>query len=175
MFVTNISIYPEFIQFFHSKLILIHWTFHYSENTSKSLSDTIKIGAFVANKQVNMNDGNSYQDIPFSSLLTPHQTSLPSPVSTTELKDTTMPTTTASIGRATNTNNRHERLTNDNTISKCDSQNGSRQSSCSMASANDDFIMVDLVITTNFHYKTFLYYFYLKISCYFNFWRYLSA
>lgn len=79
-------------------------------------------------------------DVPFSSLLTPKQTS-PPPVSLMTN------TKTATAGAATDSNNgNNERLNNDNTTSKCASQNGSRRSSCSMTSANDDFIMVDLVI-----------------------------
>jgi len=79
-------------------------------------------------------------DVPFSSLLTPKQTS-PPPVSLVD------PINTKTAATATDSNNgNNERLSNDNTTSKCASQNGSRRSSCSMTSANDDFIMVDLVI-----------------------------
>lgn len=119
-----------------------------SEDSSKSLSDTIKVGAFVANKQVAVSEEDSRPDIPFSSLLTPRQTSSPTPA-TTEVSNTaqnnTTATTTAS-GGAIDTSNGNERPANDNTTPKCNSQNGSRRSSCSMTSANDDFIMVDLVI-----------------------------
>lgn len=112
-----------------------------SEETSKSLSDTIKVGAFVINKPVIVNEEDLViPDVPFSSLLTPKQTS-PPPVSLMTN------TKTAAAGAATDSNNgNNERLNNDNTTSKCTSQNGSRRSSCSMTSANDDFIMVDLVI-----------------------------
>lgn len=114
-----------------------------SEETSKSLSDTIKVGAFVINKPVIVNEEDLViPDVPFRSLLTPKQTS-PPPIS---LMDPTN-TKTATAATVTDSNNgNNERLNNDNTTSKCTSQNGSRRSSCSMTSANDDFIMVDLVI-----------------------------
>jgi len=80
-------------------------------------------------------------DVPFSSLLTPKQTS-PPPIS---LVEPNTKTTMAAITCDSNNGN-NERLNNDNMTSKCASQNGSRRSSCSMTSANDDFIMVDLVI-----------------------------
>lgn len=117
---------------------------YFSEETSKSLSDTIKVGAFVVNKPVTVNEENFViPDVPFSSLLAPRQTS-PPPVSATETTCTKTATTNITTTDSSNGNN--ERLTNDNATSKCNSQNGSRRSSCSMASANDDFIMVDLVI-----------------------------
>lgn len=80
-------------------------------------------------------------DVPFSSLLTPKQTS-PPPVSLVD------PIKTAAATAVDNNNGNNERLSNDTSISKCALQNGSRRSSCSMTSANDDFIMVDLVIDT---------------------------
>jgi len=80
-------------------------------------------------------------DVPFSSLLTPKQTS-PPPIS---LVEPNTKTTMAAI-TTDSSNGNNERLNNDNMTSKCASQNGSRRSSCSMTSANDDFIMVDLVI-----------------------------
>lgn len=117
--------------------------FYFSEDTSKSLSDTIKVGAFVVNKPATVNEEDFViPDVPFSSLLTPRQTS-PPPVSTTETTNTKTVTTTTTTDSS---NGNNERLTNDNVTSKCNSQNGSRRSSCSMTSANDDFIMVDLVI-----------------------------
>lgn len=124
----------------------INWNFlysYFSEETSKSLSDTIKVGAFVVNKPVTVNEDDFViPDVPFSSLLTPRQTS-PPPVSVAE---TTSTKTATTIIATDSSNGNNERLTNDNTTSKCNSQNGSRRSSCSMTSANDDFIMVDLVI-----------------------------
>ena len=84
-------------------------------------------------------------DVPFSSLLTPRQNSTP-PL--TPMTDSTIVTKTAVTVAANDTNNgNNERMGNDNTTSKCNSQNGSRRSSCSITSANDDFIMVDLVIS----------------------------
>lgn len=114
-----------------------------SEEISKSLSDTIKVGAFVINKPVIVNEEDLViPDVPFSSLLTPKQTSPPpgSLMNPTNTKTATADATTDS------NNGNNERLNNDNMTSKCASQNGSRRSSCSMTSANDDFIMVDLVI-----------------------------
>ena len=126
---------------FHSDLSPRHARYQQSEETSKSLSDTIKVGAFVINKPVIVNEEDLViPDVPFRSLLTPKQTS-PPPIS---LMDPTN-TKTATAATVTDSNNgNNERLNNDNTTSKCASQNGSRRSSCSMTSANDDFIMVDL-------------------------------
>jgi hypothetical protein len=54
---------------------------NYSEETSKSLSDTIKVGAFVINKPVIVNEEDLViPDVPFSSLLTPKQTNITSSV-----------------------------------------------------------------------------------------------
>lgn len=156
---------------FHSDLSPRHARYQQSEETSKSLSDTIKVGAFVVNKPVTVNEEDFViPDVPFSSLLTPRQIS-PPPVSvaeTTNIKTaTTTMTATAATAIATTTaatitstssatiatataittdssNGNNERFPNDNATSKCNSQNGSRRSSCSMTSANDDFIMVDL-------------------------------
>ncbi|XP_018049908.1 PREDICTED: autophagy-related protein 13 isoform X1 [Atta colombica] len=123
---------------FHSDLSPRHARYQQSEETSKSLSDTIKVGAFVINKPVIVNEEDLViPDVPFSSLLTPKQTS-PPPIS---LVEPSTKTTMAALTTDSNNGN-NERLNNDNTISK--SQNGSRRSSCSMTSANDDFIMVDL-------------------------------
>lgn len=136
---------------FHSDLSPRHARYQQSEESSKSFSDTIKVGAFVVNKPVMVNEEDLViPDVPFSSLLTPRQASPPpaSLTETTTTKTATATTTTATTtGTATATdssNGNNERLTNDNTTSKCNSQNGSRRSSCSMTSANDDFIMVDL-------------------------------
>ncbi|XP_019697934.1 autophagy-related protein 13 isoform X3 [Harpegnathos saltator] len=126
---------------FHSDLSPRHARYQQSEEISKSLSDTIKVGAFVVNKPVIVNEEDLViPDVPFSSLLTPRQTS-PPPVSLVDPANTK----TATAAAATDSNNgNNEKLINDNTTSKCASQNGSRRSSCSMTSANDDFIMVDL-------------------------------
>ncbi|XP_071567195.1 autophagy-related protein 13 homolog isoform X2 [Temnothorax nylanderi] len=126
---------PRHARYQQSALNQIH-----SEETSKSLSDTIKVGAFVINKPVIVNEEDLViPDVPFSSLLTPKQTS-PPPISLVEPN-----TKTAMAAITTDSNNgNNERLNNDNATLKCASQNGSRRSSCSMTSANDDFIMVDL-------------------------------
>jgi len=115
----------------------------YSDETSNSLSDTIKVGAFVINKPVIVNEEDLViPDVPFSSLLTPKQTSPPA----VSLVDPTN-TKTATAAAATDSNNgNNEKINNDNTTSKCASQNGSRRSSCSITSGNDDFIMVDLMV-----------------------------
>ncbi|XP_031779521.1 autophagy-related protein 13 isoform X2 [Nasonia vitripennis] len=130
---------------FHSDLSPRHARYQQNEDSSKSLSDTIKVGAFVVNKQVAISEEDSHPDIPFSSLLTPRQTSSPTPA-TTEVSNAAQnntTATTASVG-AIDTSNGNERPANENTTPKCNSRNGSRRSSCSMTSANDDFIMVDL-------------------------------
>lgn len=117
---------------FHSDLSPRHARYQQSEENAKSLSDTIKLGAFAVNKQVTINEEDLViPDVPFSSLLTPRQTS-PSPIPSTEVIDTAA---TATMITMDNSNGNIERLANDN------SQNGSRRSSCSMASANEDFIM----------------------------------
>ncbi|XP_033330927.1 autophagy-related 13 isoform X1 [Megalopta genalis] len=126
---------------FHSDLSPRNTRYQQSEETSKSLSDTIKVGAFVVNKSVTVNEEDFViPDVPFSSLLTPRQTS-PPPVTVAEAASTKTAITTTTTDSG---NGNHERLINDNTTSKCNSQNGSRRSSCSITSANDDFIMVDL-------------------------------
>ncbi|XP_018049910.1 PREDICTED: autophagy-related protein 13 homolog isoform X3 [Atta colombica] len=128
---------------FHSDLSPRHARYQQSEETSKSLSDTIKVGAFVINKPVIVNEEDLViPDVPFSSLLTPKQTS-PPPIS---LVEPSTKTTMAALTTDSNNGN-NERLNNDNTISK--SQNGSRRSSCSMTSANDDFIMKTPFAVTN--------------------------
>lgn len=126
---------------FHSDLSPRHARYQHSEENSKSLSDTIKVGAFVISKPVIVNEEDLViPDVPFSSLLTPRQTS-PPPGSLTDTINTKHP----SAAVATDSNNgNNERLSNDNTTSKSNSQNESRRSSCSMTSAHDDFIMVDL-------------------------------
>jgi hypothetical protein len=114
-----------------------------SEDNSKSLSDTVKIGAFVANKQYTLNEESSHGDIPFSSLLMLQQTSSPPLSLTTEIGNTIQLETAS--GKIIDISNGNERLIHDNITPKYNSQNGSRRSSCS-TSANEDFIMVDLVI-----------------------------
>ncbi|XP_035724024.1 autophagy-related protein 13-like isoform X1 [Vespa mandarinia] len=129
---------------FHSDLSPRHARYQQSEENSKSLSDTIKVGAFVISKPPMVNEGDLViPDVPFSSLLTPRQTSPPPPGS---LGDTVnAKNVTAGVATDNSNNGNNERLSNDNnTTSKSNSQNESRRSSCSMTSANDDFIMVDL-------------------------------
>ncbi|XP_033230759.1 autophagy-related protein 13 homolog isoform X2 [Belonocnema kinseyi] len=129
---------------FHSDLSPRHARYQQGDEISKSLSDTIKVGAFVENKQVIVNEEDLViPDVPFSSLLTPRQNSSPPPP--TPAADLTTGTTTVpASAKETEISNGNERVANDNTILKCNSQNGSRRSSCSITSANDDFIMVDL-------------------------------
>ncbi|KAK2581682.1 hypothetical protein KPH14_002173 [Odynerus spinipes] len=131
---------------FHADLSPRHARYQQSEENSKSLSDTIKVGAFVISKPVIVNEEDLViPDVPFSSLLTPRQTS-PPPGSLTDTINTKT-VTTAAASDSNNGNN--ERLSNDNTTSKSYSQNESRRSSCSMTSANDDFIMKTPFAVTN--------------------------
>lgn len=117
----------------------------FSEENNTSLSDTIKVGAFAVNKPVTVNEEDLViPDVPFSSLLTPRQTS-PPPVPSAE--PTIAPTAGTAPQTDNNINGNADKILNGNSTPKCNSQNGSRRSSCSMMSANDDFIMVDLVIT----------------------------
>ncbi|XP_015595001.1 autophagy-related protein 13 homolog isoform X2 [Cephus cinctus] len=128
---------------FHSDLSPRHARYQQSDNHTKSLSDTIKVGAFAVNKQVVVNEGDLViPDVPFSSLLIPRQTS-PPPASTVEAADATTPVTTD------NNNGNNEKVPTDSPMPKCNSQNGSRRSSCSMTSANDDFIMKTPFAGTN--------------------------
>lgn len=102
----------------------------------------MRVGAFVFSKPIVMKEDDlSIPDVPFSSLLTPRQTS-PPVISLSDTTSKTAPTTATTDSGGGN----NEKLMNDNTTPKCNSQNGSRRSSCSMTSAHDDFIMVDLVI-----------------------------
>ncbi|XP_046834665.1 autophagy-related protein 13 homolog isoform X2 [Vespa crabro] len=133
---------------FHSDLSPRHARYQQSEENSKSLSDTIKVGAFVISKPPMVNEGDLViPDVPFSSLLTPRQTSPPPPGS---LGDTVnAKNVTAGVATDNSNNGNNERLSNDNTTSKSNSQNESRRSSCSMTSANDDFIMKTPFAITN--------------------------
>lgn len=126
---------------FHSDLSPRHARYQQSEENNTSLSDTIKVGAFAGNKPVTVNEEDLViPDVPFSSLLTPRQTS-PPPVTTVEPQSAPA---TAVPAQTDNVNGNSEKTLNGNSTPKCNSQNGSRRSSCSMMSANDDFIMVDL-------------------------------
>ncbi|KAG8035771.1 hypothetical protein G9C98_001427 [Cotesia typhae] len=155
---------------FHSDLSPRHARYQQSEEISKSLSDTIKVGAFVVNKQVVVNEQDLViPDVPFSSLLTPRQTSPPlglipdisNPLTSTTATATSVSALTTGTAATsvitstplssvvgatldTNNGNNDKSSTIDNATSKCNSRNGSRRSSCSVTSANDDFIMVDL-------------------------------
>lgn len=112
-----------------------------SEDGSKSLSDTIKVGAFAANKQVTISAEDSLSDIPFSSLLTLPRTST---ITTTQVSNTAQNNSGATTALG-DTNNGNEKAANENTTPKCNSRNGSRGSSSSTTSGNDGFIMVELV------------------------------
>ncbi|XP_047369341.1 autophagy-related protein 13 homolog isoform X2 [Vespa velutina] len=136
---------------FHSDLSPRHARYQQSEENSKSLSDTIKVGAFVISKPPMVNEGDLViPDVPFSSLLTPRQTSPPPPPAPGSLGDTVnAKNVTAGVATDNSNNGNNERLSNDNTTSKSNSQNESRRSSCSMTSANDDFIMKTPFAITN--------------------------
>ncbi|XP_043278348.1 autophagy-related protein 13 homolog isoform X2 [Venturia canescens] len=126
---------------FHSDLSPRHARYQQSEENSKSLSDTIKLGAFVVNKQVIVNEEDlPIPDVPFSSLLTPRQTS-PPPSSIVE------PTSTNPAATTTTGESNFDRP--ENATPKCNSRSGSRRSSCSVTSANDDFIMKTPFAGTN--------------------------
>ncbi|KAI4476788.1 PREDICTED: autophagy-related protein 13 homolog isoform X3 [Polistes canadensis] len=121
---------------FHSDLSPRHARYQQNEEKSKSLSDTLKMGAFAASNPPLVKEGDLViPDVPFSSLLTPRQTSPPPG----PLADT-MNTKNVTTSVPTDGNNgNNEKLSNDNATSKPNSQNESRRSS-----AHDDFIMVDL-------------------------------
>ncbi|XP_011312103.1 autophagy-related protein 13 homolog isoform X2 [Fopius arisanus] len=145
---------------FHSDLSPRHARYQQSEETSKSLSDTIKVGAFVINKQVVVNEEDLViPDVPFSSLLIPRQTSPPpgppaetasAPTSATTASPPIPAPSASSISAITSDNhNGNDKTIIDNATSKCNSRNGSRRSSCSITSANDDFIMKTPFAGTN--------------------------
>ncbi|XP_046734839.1 autophagy-related protein 13 homolog isoform X1 [Diprion similis] len=128
---------------FHSDLSPRHARYQQSEENNTSLSDVIKAGAFAVNKKVTVNEEDLViPDVPFSSLLTPRQTS-PPPIPSAE-EPTVPPPPGTTAPQMDNNNGNSEKTLNGNSTPKCNSQNGSRRSSCSMMSANDDFIMVDL-------------------------------
>lgn len=105
------------------------------------------MGAFVVNKQVSMNGEGIHFDIPFSSLLAVHQMSQPTLTLPSAIFDTDqLLVTTVTSENAPETNNGNEKSSND-AVGKSNSYTGSRRSSCSLTSANDGFIMVDLVIS----------------------------
>ncbi|XP_012262969.2 autophagy-related protein 13 homolog isoform X2 [Athalia rosae] len=131
---------------FHSDLSPRHARYQQSEENNTSLSDTIKVGAFAGNKPVTVIEEDLViPDVPFSSLLTPRQTS-PPPAPQTE--PTNVPVS-GSVPQSDNINGNTEKTLNGNSTPKCNSQNGSRRSSCSMTSANDDFIMKTPFAGTN--------------------------
>ncbi|XP_034943625.1 autophagy-related protein 13 homolog [Chelonus insularis] len=130
--------------------------YQHSEEISKSLSDTIKVGAFVVNKQkVVKEEDLVIPDVPFSSLLTPKQTLLPLSIpyeiqysSLQQYPSSNMaPVLGVSlngVGISSDANNGNNKCPVDIATFKCNSKSESRRSSCSVTSANDDFIMVDL-------------------------------
>lgn len=126
---------------FHSDLSPRHTNHHPNEESSKSLKDNIKVGAFVANRQLAVNEEDCCLNIPFSSLLVPRQTSSPLPDLTNAAEQNTG---ISESDRAVDTSNGNDRSAKENATLKCNSNSGSRRSSCSITSANDDFIMVDL-------------------------------
>lgn len=105
---------------------------------SKSTNDVIKVGAFVISKQV-VNGEDSYSDIPFSSLLRPSQTS---PILINEEINITQSDALKDI----NTNNKVEQQALKKSTSKNCPLYQTRRNSFSVTSANDDFILVDLVM-----------------------------
>ncbi|XP_011502339.1 PREDICTED: autophagy-related protein 13 homolog isoform X2 [Ceratosolen solmsi marchali] len=131
---------------FHSDLSPKHTRYQQNEESSKSLYDTVKIGAFVVNKQYTTNEENSHGHIPFSSLLMLHQTSSPPLNSVNQIVNAT--SIDSICERVIDTCNGNEQLIHNNITSKCNSQNGSRRSSCS-TSVNEDFIMKTPFAATN--------------------------
>lgn len=118
---------------FHPDLSPKHLRYQQSEDNSTSLSDTIKVGAFADSCRQQQNPLEpelEMPNVPFSSLLTPRQQSPPQPSS---MQPTDTPAETGGV-------NDTEDDGNGNVTPRCDS----RRSSCSMVSANEDFIMVDL-------------------------------
>ncbi|XP_023247517.1 autophagy-related protein 13 homolog, partial [Copidosoma floridanum] len=102
------------------------------QESFKLLTNTKKVGAFVDNKQILLNEENEC-DLPLSLLLTPQKTLksfLPS-----ELKNTSQ--------KQMDSSNRDEQTFNI-LERRYYSQDESKKSSCSTISANDDFILVDL-------------------------------
>ncbi|PSN40375.1 Autophagy-related protein 13 [Blattella germanica] len=115
---------------FHPDLSPRHLRYQQSEDNAVSLSETIKVGAFVDSCKQTPKTADSDLDmpnVPFCSLFTPRQQSPPqnAPVQPSEIPSETDDT---------------EDDGNGNVTPRCDS----RRSSSSMVSANEDFIMVDL-------------------------------
>ena len=111
------------------------------------MNDIIKVGAFVDTKLIPKKNDDSDENIPFSSLLTLRQTLSSSPLQSTESTNTTKSVATMSKIPINTSSNGNEQSACISLTPKCNSQNGSRRSSCSMTSTNDDYIMVDLVIS----------------------------
>ncbi|XP_058803089.1 autophagy-related protein 13 [Phymastichus coffea] len=129
---------------FHSDLSPKHTRYQKNGGNSTFFSDIVKVGAFVVNKQISMNEDGFHLDVPFSSLLGVHQI-LPSTVTlpSATFDPDQIAVTTVTSQSVIDTNNSNEQC-HDVTTVKYNSHNESRRSSCSVISTNDDFIMVDL-------------------------------
>ncbi|XP_015185980.1 PREDICTED: autophagy-related protein 13 homolog isoform X2 [Polistes dominula] len=126
---------------FHSDLSPRHARYQQNEEKSKSLSDTLKMGAFAASNPPLVKEGDLViPDVPFSSLLTPRQTSPPPGPLGDAMNTKNVTTSVPTDGN----NGNNEKLSNDNATSKPNSQNESRRSS-----AHDDFIMKTPFAITN--------------------------
>ncbi|XP_067002888.1 autophagy-related protein 13 homolog isoform X2 [Anabrus simplex] len=118
---------------FHPDLSPKHLRYQQSEENNTSLSETIKVGAFADSSRPPPKPLESdlvIPTIPFSSLLTPRQQSPPQPSHQTTGQDNEV--TGGDDG---------EDDGNGNITPRCNSAADSRRSSCSMVSANEDFIM----------------------------------
>ncbi|GLH12112.1 Autophagy-related protein 13 homolog [Gryllus bimaculatus] len=129
---------------FHPDLSPRHMRYQQSEENNTSLTETIKIGAFADNVKPLTQPGESdlvMPNIPFSSLLTPqHQ----SPRQHTPPQQAPSQPSSAVTNPETGSGEEAEDDGNGNATPRCASAADSRRSSCSMVSANEDFIMVDL-------------------------------
>lgn len=128
----------------------------FREETSKYY-DIIKVGAFVISKHA-VSDTCGYPDIPFSSLLNPSRIS-----SNSISKETDSPRVTASkeVDKASN---KMKELILKNLSPKNNSFYELRRNSFSVSCANDDFILIDLVIIKFSYFIILFYFFYLNIQ-----------
>ena len=135
---------------FHSDLSPKHARYLKNDDSNKVIKDIYKVGAFAANKCPPISEDKKNPDIPFSSLLM-CRNSCPTVTCKTEASNTTQsaPTTPMSTSTDVDCSNGNEKTVNNNSMVKCNSQNGSRRSSCSMTSANDGFIMLDYPFAYN--------------------------
>lgn len=124
-----------------------------AEDNTTSLSETIKVGAFADNSRPPAPPGDSdlvFPDVPFSSLLLPKQQSPPQgsplqmPILTAQFSKQETITNTAINTPLPDDNSELSSDSNGNVTPRAISASNSRRSSCSLASANEDFIMVDL-------------------------------